>query len=279
MKSKPKNLVVTSLVVFILGSGAYYLWDKEQQPIEGAIVTVEEEVVNTEKTIVEFNLPNATTHQVVERPFYTFSYNEEAEQPDWIAYTLYPLPDSLRVKRKDNFRADPLVTSGSASLKDYKSSGYDRGHLAPAKALSYSKEAMSSSFYLSNMSPQIGVGFNRGIWKKIEAKVFEWSNQSDSLYVVTGPILDSPLGTIGENKVVIPRAYYKTIFRFKDDAISGIGFLIDHKKFPNGTKATDFITSIDSIEEVSGIDFYHQMDSVQQAKIEANKELIKFIKE
>tara|TARA_R110002073_G_scaffold312586_4_gene484131 strand:+ start:33930 stop:34754 length:825 start_codon:yes stop_codon:yes gene_type:complete len=274
MESKSKNLILSSLVVIFFGSGAYYFWNLEQRDLDSNIVKVHEEIV-----IKDFKLPSQTSNQIVERPFYTFSYNEEAEQPDWIAYTLYPFPDSLRVKRKDNFRTDPLVTSGSASLKDYKSSGYDRGHLAPAKALSYSKEAMNASFYLSNMSPQIGIGFNRGIWKKIEARIFEWSNQSDSLYVVTGPILDNPLGTIGENKVLVPRAYYKTVFRFKDDSISGIGFLIDHKKFPNGTKITNFLTSIDSIEKVSGINFYHQMDSVQQAKIEMNKELVKFIKE
>ena len=272
MKSNPRKIVITSIAIIAFVSGIYYFLNLEYKAIDSDLIKVKEVVAKE-----NFNLPKTTSNQVVERSFYTFSYNENAEQPDWIAYTLYPLSDSLRVKRKDNFRSDPLVITKSASLKDYKSSGYDRGHLAPAKALSYSKEAMSASFYLSNMSPQIGVGFNRGIWKKIEARVFDWSNESDSLYVVTGPILDNPIDRIGGNKVIVPRAYYKTIIRFKGEVVSGVGFLIEHKKFPNGSKVNDFITSIDSIEKVSGINFYHQLNIETQNNLESNKDLTKFI--
>lgn len=273
MKINSKSTIATAVLVITFGAGLFYVSQTEEEPIESDITNVETE---TSVEVLDFNLPNNIDHQIVERPYYTFSYNEEAEQPDWIAYTLYPLADSLRVKRKDNFRADPLVTSGSASLKDYKSSGYDRGHLAPSKALSYSKEAMDASFYLSNMSPQVP-SFNRGIWKKIEAKVLDWSKESDSLYVVTGPVLDNPLGTIGDNEVAIPRAYYKTILRFQNGAISGIGFLIDNKK--SSEKVTKFLTSIDSIETVTGINFYEKLDNLKQSKIEANKKLSDFIED
>jgi endonuclease G len=91
-------------------------------------------------------------------------------------------------KRKDNFRSDPKVKTGSAALSDYKGSGYDRGHLAPAADFKWSATAMSESFYMSNMSPQVP-GFNRGIWKNIESTVRNWAVENDEIYIVTGPVL------------------------------------------------------------------------------------------
>ena len=57
-------------------------------------------------------------------------------------------------ERTENFRPDPAVPSGSAQLNDYKNSGYDRGHLCPAGDMTFNEQAMSETFYLSNMSPQ-----------------------------------------------------------------------------------------------------------------------------
>ena len=62
--------------------------------------------------------------------------------------------------RKDNFRLDPVIKTGSATLADYRGSGYDRGHLAPAADMAWSKQAMSESFFLTNMST--GTSFEQG---------------------------------------------------------------------------------------------------------------------
>jgi endonuclease G len=126
-----------------------------------------------------------------------------------------------------------MVKKGSASLADYLKSGYDRGHLALVKALSYSKESMKASFFLSNMNSQVSM-FNRGIWRFLEAQVYQWSKESDSLYLVTGPILDHPIGIIGKNNVSVPRSDYKTIVRFKDNKITGIGFLLKNETLLEG---------------------------------------------
>ena len=126
------------------------------------------------------------------------------------------------------------------------------------------------------MSPQASM-FNRGIWRFLEAQVYQWSKESDSLYLVTGPILDHPIGIIGKNKVSVPRSYYKTIVRFKDNKITGIGFLLKNEK----TKDSffKFATSIDSIEQVTGIDFYEQTDDKLEARFEQNKHISAFIDE
>lgn len=75
-----------------------------------------------------------------------------------------------RSDRTDDFRQNRLIKTGTAALSDYKYSGYDRGHLAPAADMHWSRQSMSESFFLSNMSPK-KPGFNRGIWRKLEAVV------------------------------------------------------------------------------------------------------------
>ena len=122
------------------------------------------------------------------------------------------------------------------------------------KAMSYSKQSVSESFLMSNMSPQLPL-FNRGVWKRLEKQVRDWIAISDSLYVVTGPVLISSLPTIGENKVSIPKAYYKAILRFCKGDINGIGFLLKHEK--SSKKIADFATSIDTIEKITGLNFFY----------------------
>jgi len=279
---KKSILVKSVVIVCVLGTSIWFFLAPENSsnstPKENDITNVLQPITVEKPISVEaFNLPVETGNQIIIRPFYTLSYNETHEQADWVAYTIYPFPDSIRVKRKDAFREDPIVDSGSATLKDYKNSGYDRGHLAPAKVMSYSKESMSASFFMSNMSPQVGAGFNRGIWRFLEAQVYDWSKESDSLYVVTGPVFDKPLGSIGVNNVTVPSHYYKTIIRFKNDEITGIGFLLKNEK--SKKSFLNYATSIDSIEKVTGIDFYHKMDALLQTKVEANKNLNTFYKE
>ena len=128
--------------------------------------------------------------QIIEHLGYTLSYNEEAEQPSWVAYELTRdevLADNA--EREDNFREDKAVRTGSATLADYRGSGYDRGHMAPAADFKWSEEAMSGTFYLSNMSPQTGA-LNRGLWADLEAIVRQMAVDNEKVYVVTGPVLD-----------------------------------------------------------------------------------------
>ena len=73
-------------------------------------------------------------------------------------------------KRTDRFRSDPKIPTRSATTADYRRSGYDRGHLAPAADMAFSVQTMTDSFFMSNMSPQ-KPAFNRGIWKELEALV------------------------------------------------------------------------------------------------------------
>jgi len=162
------------------------------------------------------------------------------------------------VSRTDNFRQDTNVIAGSASLNDYRGSGYDRGHLVPAGDMKWSLEAMSESFLLSNISPQ-EPGFNRGIWKKLEEKVRDWAVKNDSMYIITGPVSTSIRQSIGENEVGIPEYYFKIIMDISYPTYKSIGFLIKNES--NQIDLFDFAITIDSLENLLDVDFFPNQDS------------------
>ncbi|RKX90445.1 MAG: DNA/RNA non-specific endonuclease [Spirochaetes bacterium] len=208
---------------------------------------------------------------VIEHTNYTLQYDERYEQADWVAYELTASEVEGTVKRGNHFREDPYVVTGSAELSDYKKSGFDRGHLAPAGDMKFSGSAMDESFYLSNMSPQ-RPGFNRGIWKELEEMVRTWAEENGSLYVVTGPVLNKPYyQTIGENKVAVPEFYYKVLLDYKEPEIKGIGFILPNKKCDDGVE--NYAVTIDKVEEVTGIDFFPKLPDAEEEKIESESEL------
>ncbi len=223
-------------------------------------------------------------HELRDFQHYSICYRESYEQAEWSAYCLDDSELEKNASRSDDFREDPKISTSSATLADYRGSGFDRGHLSPAADFAFSKEAMSETFYMSNMSPQAG-SFNRGIWKDLEAQVRVWARQFGRVFVVSGPVLDEKAenySTIGTNKVAIPKYYYKVILaplyedeedrKTKDDAKSviSIGFI-----FPN-TKCTDsfynYAVTVDEVEKRTGIDFFYELEDSIENKIESGFE-------
>ncbi len=205
---------------------------------------------------------------------FTLQYSEEHEQSLWVAYLLTDDEVNGTIGRTDNFRADKDIVTGSASLSDYRGSGFDRGHLAPAGDMKWSKNAMSESFFMSNMSPQVP-GFNRGIWKKLEEWVRDQADHDEEVYVVTGPILtDGPYETIGDNEVSIPKHYFKVILDIKEPDIKAIGFILPNES--SGSPLSSFVVTIDHIETISGLDFFYLLDNSLEESLESGGDFSKW---
>jgi len=215
---------------------------------------------------VKIELPKPKENDVIISHFaYTLSYNEEHEQANWVAYELTQDELISSYKRTNKFLVDDLVKTGSAKNEDYRKSGFDRGHLAPAGDMGYSEISMKESFYYSNMSPQ-NVGFNRGIWKMAEEKVRDWAFENKAIYVVTGPILTKGLPTIGPNKVSIPAYFFKAVVDYSDPTHKAIAFLIPNK--PSKVPLQKFTLSIDDLEIITGYDFFYQLPDSCENRIE-----------
>jgi endonuclease G len=204
---------------------------------------------------------------IVHHTAYSLLYSEEHEQASWIAYELTSEETDRKFERSNKFLVDDAIKTGSANDGDYKGSGYDRGHLAPAADMSWSKQTMLESFYYSNMSPQ-DPSFNRGIWKKLEELVRTWARENNSLYVVTGPILSDNLPTIGSNKVSIPSFYYKVLLDYSQPDFKAIGFIIPNQ----GSKAdlSSFAVSIDKVEQLTGLNFFPNLPDQQENALESS---------
>ena len=209
-------------------------------------------------TTSPYHFPQTDSIQsVIHHLGYSLLYNEQHEQAAWVAYINTPAKMKGTEKRKDAFKSDPAVQSGSAENTDYYKSGFDRGHLAPAGDMKWSKQAMEESFYLSNMSPQ-APSFNRGIWKKLEDKVRGWTENADSMYVVTGPVLIDSLKTIGKNKVSIPEYFFKVLLRFNENQVLGIAFLFKNEGSAN--PLSSFAMTIDELETILDMNFFQALE-------------------
>lgn len=204
---------------------------------------------------------------VITHAAYSLSYNEPNEQANWVAYELTSKETNSTIKRSNKFIIDPRVKTGTANNSDYSGSGYDKGHLAPAGDMGWSATVMKESFYYSNMSPQVP-SFNRGVWKRVEELVRAWAKEYKSVYVVTGPVLKSGLQTIGHDKVSVPKYYYKVILDYNAPGIKGIGFVIPN--IGSQESLQRFAVNIDSVEKLTGIDFFPLLPDKQEKTIESN---------
>jgi endonuclease G len=198
---------------------------------------------------------------------YFVSFDPETKVPDWVQERIDTEQLTGNAKRSNNYKPDPdLPKDVGPTLADYRGSGYDRGHQAPAGDMSWSQQANDESFYLSNMAPQVGRGFNRGVWRALETQIRNWVEAGRSpLVVATGPVYGHQQLTIG-NGVVVPAQFYKVVF----DPINkeAIGFLL-----PNAV--ADFndyknrVIAIDAIETMTGLDFLTNLSEAEQIELES----------
>jgi endonuclease G len=201
---------------------------------------------------------------IIRHHAYSVSYNSTYGQANWVAYQLTKLELTGTVKRTNSFKADPLIVGTNLAV-DYKGSGYDRGHLAPAADMGFSEVTMRESFYYSNMSPQVP-GFNRGIWKKLEEQTRDWTSLYDSLYIVVGAVFSDSMKVIGPHRVAVPTYYYKVILDNKLGQEKAIGFLMENvgSSLPIGS----FVVAIDEIERLTGIDFFPLLEDGLEDELE-----------
>ena len=212
-------------------------------------------------------------------PTYSLEYSYKYKHSYWIAYR-FDNTTGGNVGRNEAYKPDPeLPSQYAAKHNDYTNSGYTRGHLCASSDRQYSKEANQQTFYMSNISPQSGNGFNQSgsAWNTGEDKVQAWgyniSRSTDTLYVVKG-------GTIGEgmikgyikNEIAIPKYFFMAVLFRSGDNYKEIGFYMPHENLKDDPDKKDpkkYLMSIDALEQETGINFFHNLPDNIENTVEA----------
>lgn len=222
---------------------------------------------NLEKVVFSDTIPNVT----LDYEGFTVEFNPEMHQPNFVVWTLTPEHTDGPFSRSDaQFLPDDKVR-GCATLADYRYSGFDRGHMAPAADMKWSAKAMSDCHLLTNMSPQ-DKSLNSGAWATVEKNARKWALKHGRLVIVAGPILSDVMPrSIGETPVPVPERFFKVILAPDAQEPLGIGFVMPNSYVEGGAQAT--VVSIDEVEEITGFDFFSELPDDIENKVERQDKL------
>src|SRR5947208_745957 len=113
--------------------------------------------------------PQSREAYLIDRPQYVLSYNAKTRTPNWVSWRLRK--EDIGNAARGAFQPDPLLPKGviaRVTSRDYVGSGFDRGHMCPAKDRSATQEDCNATFFLTNVVPQSPHSNQRG-WERLES--------------------------------------------------------------------------------------------------------------
>lgn len=251
--------------------------------------------------IMKFGYPSLDTIRTYDN--FVLSYDRRNKTANWVLEHMSPSllrpsgslgsqNTSTSVDRsKSEFFEDTSVHPYFRSTNnDYRGSGFDRGHLAAAGNHKISQDCLNQTFVLSNISPQVGKGFNRDAWNNLEKYTRYRAIKSNNLWVCTGPLYLPKVESdgksyvkyqvIGSNHVSVPTHFFKVL------VVENTNGSIDLESYVLANQPTDpkiplraFQVPLDSIERAAGFLFFHQLPKNTFHTVNCNNEFLeKFTK-
>lgn len=270
--------IVIIILLLIIIALAYYvfIYQKYDDPFAFQPKRTEKQTQHSapgkvSRTYKDLHIPQYTIvrkdEQVITHTGYTVSYNQAWRLPNWVSYELSRSKTKGAEKRTDKFIANPKIKATMATNSDYLRSGFDKGHMVPAADMKWSSTAMEESFYFSNVCPQ-HPELNRRKWKDLEAKVREWAQADSAIIVVCGPIVNRKSKTIGKNRVTVPEGFFKVILSPYIKTPQAVGFIFKNERSTEPLRK--YVVTVDSVESVTGMDFFSSLPDDLEKTIEAN---------
>lgn len=208
-------------------------------------------------------------YQIIERKGYTVAYDGKNRIPLWTQEHLTRENVSGKMER-GSFKTDEGIYPLHRSTDDdYRGSGYSRGHMVPDADRDNSIDVLKEIYLFSNACPQ-KQSFNGGLWSELEDYVRDLVTDQDtpfeSVDVITGPLflpVEDGLGNrkieyplIGENDVAVPTHFFKVLYKHTRFETTVEVFLMPTSAHKDDN-LTDYHVSIEDLERVSGLRFYH----------------------
>ena len=250
-----------------------------------------------------YGYPTGTpiTNDLVVRDLYALSSNDGTRFADWVAYRLTVdevggATEAADIERR--WRMDPWLDAAETLDPDppgaagdpYRSSGYDRGHLAPLAAFVGSASAPTVNVY-SNIVPQ-RAALNRGPWASVEAAAralvlrrapnaldarppghrgFPQPDDRAAVWVFSGSLYERPMDSLRTAiSHVVPSGFW-TVVAVVDgwDAASvrAAAFVFDQEGFFPAPLSN--LVSIDEVEQRSGLDLFRLLPDATEVALEA----------
>lgn len=209
---------------------------------------------------------------------YCLEFAPSAMHSRWVAFRFDGVTRQSSTGRSDEpFTDDPLLSTqywvGSRFF-----SGYDRGHLCASADRLWSAEANQQTFYMTNISPQLNA-FNAGIWADYENRFRAKGRDAtfaDTLYVVKGGTVANgqTMGNVVRDNgrvVRVPKYYFMAFLRYRFGNYDAVGLWLEHRAYSSAERKDlgAYLVSIDRLEELTGIDFFHNLPDAVEERTEA----------
>jgi len=217
--------------------------------------------------------------------------SEARGTPEWVSYEIRKFDgECIPTSKRPKWEAEKKYVTNGTAPKDnsYKYSKewrklhpdfYVRGHLQMkmiAARLGENAEANTHTFL--NAVPQRSK-FNGGIWLDLEYITAAWAQRYGKIWVMTGPIYidNDPSGYIGEEnefKVAIPDALFKIIVKETENSNSPDVLAFIYPQIAAGYNTKNYqheryLTSVDEIEQLTGLNFFTDLSETSQALLES----------
>ena len=267
MKKIISFVIVT---VMLLAGIAFFAFKLSSGTTEASAEVLHYDGATAGNSLLDVRIPAGVKNVRLPHTAYISYFNTKHRIPNCVIYELTATQvaqcDAPGAEKRKNyqFNADPMC-SASPQWSDYKHSGYDRGHMAPANDMKWSKTSMEESFYMTNICPQLHA-LNDGCWRKLELAIHRWAKRDKRLIIAAGPVLKNVMHTIGPDRnISVPAAFYKVVYAPNQGR--AIGFIFNNEKITGGYAS--HAVSVDYVERVTGIDFFCALDDALENKIEA----------
>ena len=219
---------------------------------------------------------------------YTVSFDDNEDglltrNPDWVAYEMRATPASMpsgkAPSRPSTWIEDDKYKEEAPHDKSYKHSGFHRGHLCMKHiAWRLGANADWNTHTTINASPQ-HAKFNTGVWLNMEENTKDWADKYGRIWVICGGAFKDKkpslwIGDEGEERVAVPDFFYKIVIRLDGEELKTMAFMYPHqdiKKSPTTKKYfhARYLTSINDIEESTGLDFLTKLEDEKEEEVES----------